>query len=72
MTVILVTHGLDLAARFADRMLLLSGGQVAAEGTPMDVLDKEVLERVYRWPVTVQVDPVTGSPRVVPQPSAGG
>ena len=35
LTVILTTHGLDLAARFSDRMLLLSEGQVAAEGTPV-------------------------------------
>ena len=66
MTVLLVTHHLDLAGRFADRMLLLAGGRVAAEGTPGEVLQAEVLSRVYGWPVQVVVDSLTGSPRVTP------
>lgn len=79
MTVLLVTHGLDLAARFADRLLLLAGGAVAAEGPPGDVMRSAVLEAVYRWPVAVAPDPATGSPRVTPlragegaMPEAGG
>jgi iron complex transport system ATP-binding protein len=66
MTVLVVTHGLDLAARFADRMLLLAKGQVAAEGVPADVMRSDVLEEVYRWPIAVQEDPATGTPRVTP------
>jgi iron complex transport system ATP-binding protein len=65
-TVVLITHHLDLASRFADRILLLSEGRVAAEGPPGEVLDPEVLRRVYRWPVVVELDGLTGSPRVVP------
>jgi iron complex transport system ATP-binding protein len=66
MTVLLVTHGLDLAARFADRMLLLDRGKVAAEGTPHEVMRSGTLEAVYRWPIQVETDPVTGTPRVTP------
>jgi iron complex transport system ATP-binding protein len=66
LTVILITHGLDLAARFADRMLLLSEGQVAAEGTPDEVMNEETLAEVYGWPVIVEWEPTTGSPRVTP------
>jgi iron complex transport system ATP-binding protein len=66
MTVVLVTHGLDMAARFADRMLLLSRGRVAAEGMPAEVLSAEVLREVYRWPIAVGEDPSTGTPRVTP------
>ena len=66
MTVLVVTHGLDLAARFADRMLLLAKGTVAAEGVPADVMRSDVLEEVYRWPIAVQEDPATGTPRVTP------
>ena len=66
MTVLVVTHGLDLAARFADRMLLLAGGRVAAEGPPDEVMRSQVLEAVYRWPVRVTEDPATGAPRVTP------
>lgn len=66
LTVIVVTHGLDLAARFADRMLLLSQGTVAAEGTPAEVMTEQTLAGVYSWPVSVTTDPATGTPRVTP------
>ena len=66
MTVLVVTHGLDLAGRFADRMLLLSKGKVAAEGVPGEVMRSTVLEEVYRWPIEVHQDPSTGTPRVTP------
>jgi iron complex transport system ATP-binding protein len=66
MTIVLVTHGLDLAARFADRMLLLDQGRVAAEGPPSEVMRSDVLEAVYRWPIAVEADPSTGTPRVTP------
>lgn len=66
LTVVVVTHGLDLAARFADRLLLLSQGVVAAEGTPAEVLTEPTLTGVYGWPVSVSTDPVSGTPRVTP------
>jgi len=66
MTVLVVTHGLDLAARFADHMLLLARGRVAAEGPPARVMDSDILEAVYRWPIAVATDPATGTPRVTP------
>ena len=66
LTVLLITHHLDLAARFADRMLLLDRGRVAAEGPPAEVVREETLAEVYRWPLAVRPDPVSGSPRVTP------
>lgn len=65
-TVLLITHHLDLAARYADRILLLNGGRVAAEGTPETVLTPETVQAVYGWPVAVERDGLTGSPRVIP------
>ncbi len=69
-TVLLVTHNINLAARFADRLLLLDHGRTAAEGTPADVLRRETVERVYRWPVAVAAHPGpgpdTGAPQVLP------
>jgi iron complex transport system ATP-binding protein len=65
MTVLLITHQINLAGRFADRIVLLEGGRVMAAGTPADVFTAEVLERVYAWPLTVVDDSVTESRRVV-------
>ncbi|GMR12501.1 MAG: heme ABC transporter ATP-binding protein [Gemmatimonadota bacterium] len=66
LTVLLITHHLNLAARFADRMLLLSEGSVAAQGSPEEVLREGVLGEVYGWPVAVRPDPVSGAPSVTP------
>ena len=66
MTVVLITHGIDTMGRFADRMLLLSRGTVAAEGSPAEVLREDVLREVYGWPVSVRVEPGSGAPRVTP------
>ncbi|MDA0328241.1 MAG: ABC transporter ATP-binding protein [Gemmatimonadetes bacterium] len=66
MTVVLITHSLDLAAQFADHMLLLSEGRVAAEGTPADVLSERILTDVYRWPISVHRDASTGVHTITP------
>ena len=66
LTVVVVTHGLDLAARFADRMLLLEDGKVAAEGTPAEVMTEETIAEVYQWPVAIAPDPASGAPRITP------
>ncbi|MFW5904962.1 MAG: ABC transporter ATP-binding protein [bacterium] len=65
-TVLLITHNLNMAARFADRILLLDGGRTVAEGRVSEVIRGEILERVYRWPVSVGEDPATGAPLVTP------
>ncbi len=67
MTVLLITHGIDIIAQFADRLLLLSRGSVAAEGTPSEVLREDKLEEVYGWPISVAFDRVSGAPRVTPR-----
>jgi iron complex transport system ATP-binding protein len=62
---LVVTHELNLAARFADRILLLSEGRVAAEGSPSDVFRPDILARVFQWPVAVTILP-EGAPQVIP------
>jgi iron complex transport system ATP-binding protein len=62
---LVITHQLNLAARFADRIMLLDGGRVAAEGTPAEVLRRDTLAAVFQWPVAVTTWS-DGSPQVVP------
>jgi ABC-type hemin transport system ATPase subunit len=66
LTVVVVTHGLELAARYADQMLLLADGRVAAEGTPSEVMTEQTIAEVYEWPVAVTSDPTSGAPRITP------
>lgn len=70
MTVLLITHHINLAARFADRLLLLHKGSVAAEGTATQVFREEILERVYQWPLAVREDPLANAPQVIPLQAA--
>ncbi len=51
LTCLVVTHHVNLAARFVDRLVMLAGGVVTAQGTPGDVLRSDVLEKVFGWPV---------------------
>jgi iron complex transport system ATP-binding protein len=62
---LVITHHLNLAARFADRIILLDRGRVVAEGKPGEVLDEATLTRVFEWPVAVTTW-TDGSPQVVP------
>ncbi|MBW3630644.1 MAG: ABC transporter ATP-binding protein [Gemmatimonadetes bacterium] len=69
-TVLLSTHNLNLAARYADKLVLMDRGRVAAEGRPAEVVRRELLEAVYRWPVRTTPHPGpgpdTGAPQVTP------
>jgi iron complex transport system ATP-binding protein len=68
--VLVVSHHLNLVARFADRMVLLDHGVVAAAGSPADVMRADVLERVYQWPIVVREDPLVSALTLVPLRSA--
>jgi iron complex transport system ATP-binding protein len=64
--VLLVSHQLNLVARFADDLVLLHHGRVVAAGAPADVMQGQILERVYEWPLVVTRDPAVGAPALVP------
>lgn len=71
MAVLLVSHQLNLVARFADTMVLLHCGRVAAAGTPADVMRASVLEDVYEWPLLITRDPADGAPALLPLRNRG-
>jgi iron complex transport system ATP-binding protein len=62
--VLMITHDLNLAARFADSVLLLSDGRAIATGAPADVLTRQVVESVFAWPVEMQT--IDGRPQMIP------
>ena len=65
-TVVVVVHDLNLAARYCERLILLSHGQCVVEGTPEKVLTEATLSGVYETPVAVRWDETTRSPLVLP------
>ncbi len=64
LAVLLITHHVNLAARFADRLLLLAAGRTAAEGATADVLTAQTVDRVFAWPVAIA--PFDGRPQMTP------
>lgn len=66
MTIVLVLHDLNQAARYADRMVVLNRGQVRADGTPSAVLTPDLLAEVFGVRANIVADPVTGAPVFLP------
>ena len=64
-TVVAVLHDLNLAAAYADRVVLLSDGRIAGNGSPWEVLQRELIETVYRQGVRILEHPVRGCPVVL-------
>jgi len=62
-----VLHDLALAAAYADRIVVLENGRIAADGPPESVLHEELLTRVYGYPVEVFPHPTTGATLVIPR-----
>ena len=63
-TVVMVSHDLNLAAMYADHLLLLDRGRLAGSGTPHDVLRFDLLEKVYGCPLLVDKSPLGDYPIV--------
>lgn len=66
-TVVMVLHELNHAARYADHVIVMCGGRVAAQGAPGDVLTADSVREAFGLDAEVIVDPVTGGPLVVPK-----
>lgn len=64
LTVIMVSHDLDLAARYCDRLIMLSEGGIQAAGSIDSVLTPENLEAVFKIRAYVKFDEEIGSHRV--------
>jgi iron complex transport system ATP-binding protein len=65
-TVVVVLHDLNLAARYAHRLVAMRDGALVASGTPHEVLTEQLLADVFDLEARVVADPVAGTPMVVP------
>ena len=69
LAVLAVLHDVNLAAAHCDSLVLLKGGEIAASGTPAEVLTAENLAEVYGARVWVRPHPVTKRPLILPLPT---
>lgn len=66
MTVVMVLHDLNQAARYSDRMVVLQRGRIVADGLPVAVLTPALLERVFGVRANIVTDPASGTPVCLP------
>jgi iron complex transport system ATP-binding protein len=70
--VVVVTHDINLASLFAERLLLVAGGRLVADGPPAAVITAEIMAGAYGDDLLVERHPQTGGPLVVPVRHSGG
>lgn len=65
-TIVMVLHDLNQAARYADTIIALRGGQIIVQGSPQDVMTSDNILQVFGLKAQVVPDPITGTPMCVP------
>ncbi|MEW6519797.1 MAG: heme ABC transporter ATP-binding protein [Thermodesulfobacteriota bacterium] len=68
-TICMISHDINLAAMYADRLLLIKEGRVVVTGAPGQVLEEKLLEESYGCRLLVDENPVSGTRRVLPLPA---
>jgi len=64
LTVLMISHDLNLAAEYCDRLILLKEGRVFQEGSPQEILTYGNIEQVYKTLVVVEKNPASFKPHV--------
>ena len=65
-TLVMVLHDLNLAARYSDRLVMIAGGAVAASGPAAEVLTEQRVREVFGLESRIIADPVSGTPLMLP------
>jgi len=65
--VVMVLHDLNLAARYADHLIVLGEGRILAEGAPATVLTQELALEAFGLDAVIIDDPISGTPMVIPR-----
>ena len=66
LTLLCVTHDLNFAGEYCDRIMLMAGGKTVACGSPEEVITNEIISDVYGIEVRVENGVTGGGPRVIP------
>ena len=65
-TIVMVLHELNQAARYADHLVAVKDGTIVAQGRPAVVMTEQLVQEVFGMAAQVMTDPVSGSPMVIP------
>lgn len=64
-TAVMVLHDLNLAAQFADKVMLLKKGKIVSHDVPQKVFTREIISTVYNFPCTICPNPVNNNPLII-------
>ncbi len=67
-TIMMVSHDLNMAAEFCDRLLMLDSGELKSDGPAENVLNEKTLREVYHCAIRVTKDPANGTLSIMPSP----
>jgi len=65
-TIVMVLHDLNHAARYADHIVALRGGQIVVQGSPEQVMTAENIRQVFGLHAQIVTDPIAGTPMCIP------
>lgn len=65
-TIVMILHDINLSARYADHLIALHKGKLVAEGSPNEVITRDLIKEIFGLNCTVIEDPVSKSPSVIP------
>lgn len=63
-TTVIALHDLNHAAMFCDRVVVMAGGRIVADGAPVDVLTEDLLRQVFRVEARLETSPYHGKPHI--------
>jgi iron complex transport system ATP-binding protein len=72
MTIIIVSHDLNLVSACCSSLVLINKGRIFAQGSPEAVLTKEKIDALFNVSVVVDRNPLSGTPRIYPAYDTGG
>ncbi|WP_195237502.1 ABC transporter ATP-binding protein [Romboutsia sp. 1001285H_161024_C4] len=65
-TIVMVLHELNQASKYSDRLIIMKDGQIISDGRPNDVVNKDVIKKVYKIECDIDNDPQSNKPRIHP------
>lgn len=64
-TIVIVSHNINLAADYCNRIVLIENGKLAADGEPADVITTDILKRVYQADIKTFINKSSGRPNIL-------
>lgn len=66
MTIVMVLHDLNQAARYSSRVIIMKDGAIVADGKPEQVICRDVIHEVYNVKCCISKDPINNKTQIYP------